>query len=158
MALLLTLDASVFVAACHQREPGHAASRALLAGLRGTDTPLAEPAILPVEVAGALRRAGDDPELAREFASAILALPHLTLVPVDERLARRAIVVATDHRLRGADALYTTVAAHYGARLVTLDIEQLDRAPDTVVPVPPWWPSSYWRRHPGALAMERDNG
>ena len=35
-------------------------------------------------------------------------------------------------RLRGADALYVTVAMQYGARLVTLDAEQLERAPASV--------------------------
>ena len=45
--------------------------------------------------------------------------------------------MATEHGLRGPDALYTTVAAQYGARLVTLDNEQLKRAPshvDTCMP------------------------
>ena len=74
MALLLTLDASVFVAACHRHEPGHAASRAFLDELRTAAVPLIEPAILPVEVAAALRRAGDNATLAKEFAEAILAL------------------------------------------------------------------------------------
>jgi len=132
MALLLTLDASVFVAACHQAEPGYAASRTLLEELRMTAVPLIEPAILPVEVAAALSRTGHKPALAREFAEAILALPHLTIVAVDERFSRRAIAIATQHKLRGADALYVTVAAQYGAHLVTLDGEQLRRAPAIV--------------------------
>jgi predicted nucleic acid-binding protein len=129
MALLLTLDASVFVAACRRHEPGHAASRALLDGLREAAVPLIEPAVLPVEVAAALRRTGSNPALAKEFAEAILGLPHLTVVAVDERMARRAVAMATQHQLRGADALYVTVAAQYGAHLVTLDGEQLRRAP-----------------------------
>jgi len=132
MALLLTLDASVFVAACHRHEPGHAASRALLDELRTMAVPLIEPAILPVEVAAALRRAGDNATLAKEFAEAILVLPHLTVVALDERFSRRAIVTATQHQLRGADALYVAVAAQYGAHLVTLDAEQLRRAPAAV--------------------------
>lgn len=137
MALLLTLDASVFVAACRPREPGHAASRMLLTALRERDVPLIEPAILPIEVAAALARTGDDVGLAQEFADAILALPLLTLVPVDLRLARRAISVAAAHLLRGADALYAAVAVHYGARLVTLDAEQFQRAPTSVAACKP---------------------
>jgi len=132
MALLLTLDASVFVAACRQHEPGHAASRALLDKLRKTAIPLIEPALLPVEVAAALRRTGSSATLAKEFAEAILGLPYLTVVAVDERLSRRAVALAAQHQLRGADALYVTVAAQYGAHLVTLDGEQLRRAPTTV--------------------------
>jgi predicted nucleic acid-binding protein len=129
MGLLLTLDASVFVSACRRHEPGYPASRKLLSGMRDEETPLIEPAILPVEVGAALCRTGGDPALAKDFALAILALPYLTLVDVDERLARRAVALAAECRLRGADALYAAVAIHYGARLVTLDGEQLRRAP-----------------------------
>jgi predicted nucleic acid-binding protein len=42
------------------------------------------------------------------------------------------MAVAAQQRLRGADALYVTVAAQYGAHLVTLDGEQLRRAPAAV--------------------------
>ena len=129
MALLLTLDASVFVAACQPHETGYVASLALLEALLDVDVPLVEPAILPVEVGAALCRAGRDAAFAREFAETIFSLPRLTLQPVDERLARRAVALATQCRLRGADSLYVTVAAQYGALLVTLDAEQLERAP-----------------------------
>lgn len=132
MALLLTLDASLFVAACRSREPGFAASRALLAAVRDSDIPLAEPAILPVETAAALRRAGHPVAAALEYATALLSLPRLTLVSVDERLAERAAQMAATCSLRAADALYVTVAALYGATLVSLDQEQLARAPETV--------------------------
>jgi predicted nucleic acid-binding protein len=137
MALLLTLDASVFVAACRPQEPGHEASRALLAALREAETPLIEPAILPVEVAAALCRAGEDMALAQEYAEAILSLPHLTVAVVDDRLARRALALTTQCRSRGADALYVTVASQYGARLVTLDVEQLDRSPPLLLACKP---------------------
>ncbi len=132
MALLLCVDASVFVAACRRGESAYAASRAFLDALRGTDVPLIEPALLPVEVAAALARTGTDPNLALELAERILALPRLTVVPVDERLSHRAAAMAVRHRLRGADAIYTAVAVRYGARLVTLDGEQLRRAPSVV--------------------------
>lgn len=137
MPLLLCIDASVFVAACCRHEPGHATSRALLAALRDHDVPLIEPAILPVEVAAALGRTGSNPAMAQEFAEAILALPHLTLVLVDEHLVRRAIAMAIQHKLRGADALYATVSTHYGAHLITLDTEQLKRAPAGVAACKP---------------------
>ncbi len=132
MALLLTLDASVFVAACRRREPGHDASHALLRWLRDQDIPLIEPAILPVETAAALVRTGDDPVRATEFAEALLSLPLLTLVTIDDRHALRAVTAATEYRLRGTDALYVATALHYGSQLITLDKEQLKRAPNMV--------------------------
>lgn len=132
MAILFTLDASVLVAVCRPHEPGHGASRTLLARIREAGTPLIEPAVLPVEVAAALARTGDDPALAREYADAVISLPGLTLVPVDGRLAHHAVEMAATCGLRGADAVYATVAAQYGARLVTLDAGQLKRAPASV--------------------------
>ena len=132
MALLFTLDASVFVAASRRHEPGYAASRALMVALRDGDVPLIEPALLPVEIAAALARSGCDAALARSYAESVLALPRLTLAVVDERLARRAAALATECRLRGADAIYAAVAVRYGARLVTLDAEQLERSPAIV--------------------------
>ncbi len=88
MALLLTIDASVFVAACQPNETGHPASLALLKAMLDADVLLMEPAILPVEVGAALCRAGKDAASAREFAESILALPCMTLLTVDERLAQ----------------------------------------------------------------------
>ena len=137
MATLFTLDASVFVAACRPREPGHTDSRALLQAVRQAETPLIEPAILPVEIAAALSRTGDDPASARDYAEAVMALPGLTLLSLDERLARRALALAATHKLRGADALYAAAAAQYGARLVSLDTEQLKRAPAAVAACAP---------------------
>ena len=107
-------------------------SRELLRLVRQAGVPLIEPAILPVETAAALARAGEAPAWATGYAESIIALPYLTVVAVDERFARRAIATATQHQLRGADALYVAVAAQYGAHLVTLDGEQLRRAPATV--------------------------
>jgi predicted nucleic acid-binding protein len=132
MAVLLTLDASVFVAACQPHEPGFTASLTLLDAMLDVSVPLVEPAILPVEVGAALCRAGRDGAFSLRYAEAIFALPNLTLLATEERSARRALAVATQCRLRGADALYVAAAAQYGARLVTLDAEQLQRAPASV--------------------------
>ena len=132
MATLFTIDASVFVAAYRTQETCCAISRALLRLVREAHVPLIEPAILPVEIAAALAHAGENPVWAAEYAQSVMAFPYLSLHPVDERMAWRAVTVATQCRLRGADALYVTAAAQYGARLVTLDAEQLERAPDTL--------------------------
>jgi len=129
VATLFTIDASVFVAACRPSEAEHNACRALLRAVRKLDIPMIEPAIVAVEIVAALRRTGDDPDGAQAYAFSVLELPRLTVVTVDGKLARQAVEIAVRHRLRGADALYVTVAARYGASLVTLDAEQLKRAP-----------------------------
>ena len=132
MALLLTIDASVFVAAGRPSEPGFADSRALLHALRQNDIPLIEPALLITEIAAAFRRADGNPATARSYALAIRSLPRLTLLAIDGRLAERATVLAVEYALRGADAIYVAVALQYGARLITLDREQLERSPKAV--------------------------
>ena len=132
MATVFTIDASVFVAACRPSESGCAGCRELLRLVRQEIVPLIEPAILPVEIAAALARAGGAVAWATGYAESVIALPYLTMVGLDERFSRRAIGIATQHRLRAADALYVTVAAQYGAHLVTLDDEQLRRAPAAV--------------------------
>ena len=129
MTTLFTVDASVFVAACRRREPGHLASVAFMRSLLDADVLLVEPAILPVEIGSALHRTGSEPEPAREYAESLFEQPNLTLVATDERMARRALALSIQCHLRGADALYVAAAAQYGARLVTLDAEQLERSP-----------------------------
>lgn len=132
MATPFTLDASVFVAAYRTREAAGPISRELLRLVRASDLPLVEPAILPVEIAAALAHSGENPAAAVAYAESAMAFPCLALQTLDERMARRMIAVAAQCRLRGADALYVTAAAQYGARLVTLDAEQLERAPASV--------------------------
>jgi predicted nucleic acid-binding protein len=72
-----------------------------------------------------------------EYAERVMALPYLNLHILDGTSARRAIAMATQRRLRGADALYVAAAEQYGARLVTLDAEQLERAPRSVAACKP---------------------
>ena len=94
MAVVLTIDASVFVAACRPSESGCAGCRELLRLVRQASVPLIEPAILPVEIAAALARAGEPPAWATGYAESVISLPYLTMVALDERFSRRAIVTA----------------------------------------------------------------
>lgn len=122
-----TIDASVFLNAFNPHEAGHETSHRLLARLQTEAIPIVVPTLLLPEVAGTIARGRQDPVLAREFSRAISRLPHLVLVALDATLARRAAEVAAEHRLRGSDAVYATVALQFGSTLVTLDREQRDR-------------------------------
>ena len=66
--------------------------------------------------------------LAREFATALSRMPHLVIIPVDNTLARQAVDVAAQYRLRSSDAVYVAVALRFGSTLVTLDRQQRERA------------------------------
>lgn len=91
MTTLFTVDASVFVAVCRPSEPGHLAGAQFMRAFLDADALVVEPAILPVEVGAALHRTGRDAESAREYAESLFEQPCLTLLAVDERMARRAL-------------------------------------------------------------------
>lgn len=128
MAKTYTVDASVFLNAFNPYEQGHKASYNLLAHLQQHALPIIVPTLLLPEVAAAISRGRQDKTLAREFALALSCLPRLVMVPLDDTLARQALDVATSHRLRASDAVYTAVALRFGSTLVTLDREQQERA------------------------------
>jgi predicted nucleic acid-binding protein len=77
------------------------------------------------EVAAALSRTGSAADLAQRFALAIGQLPNTVLVALDEGLAREAVALGAQHKLRGADSVFLASAALFAAELVTLDREQL---------------------------------
>jgi predicted nucleic acid-binding protein len=127
MATVYTVDASVFLNGFNPNETGHEESHRLLRRLHEEARPIVVPTLLLPEVACAVARGRDDPALARQICAALAALPHLSLVPLDTMLAQQAADVGAEHRLRGSDAVYASVALRYGATLVTLDREQRER-------------------------------
>ena len=129
---MYTIDASVHVSALNPAEIESGSSRAFLTLVQEHHLPLFCPTLLAVEVAAAVARALNDVERAIALAAALRGWPNQTLVPLDEALADRAINLAASARLRGADAIYAAVAQQYGATLITLDRQQLERLPPVV--------------------------
>lgn len=127
MATTYTVDASVFLNGFNPYEPGHEESRCFLDLLREQSVPIIVPTLLLPEVAAAVSRGRGDADLARRFAAALMQLPHLIVIPLNETLAWQAADMAAQHRLRGSDAVYAAVALRFGSTLVTLDREQRDR-------------------------------
>jgi predicted nucleic acid-binding protein len=126
----VTLDASVVLNAYLTREGGHADSRLLMDHLRDSGTPIICPSLLLPEVSATLSRGTSDSGLANEFVDTLLRLPHLVIVPLDEKLAHEASRVAAEAYLRGSDAVYVATAQRYAAALITLDQEMHDRPAD----------------------------
>jgi predicted nucleic acid-binding protein len=122
----------VFVNAFNPHENGHAASLAIIAAIQERGDPVIVPALFVTEVAAAVARSTDDSEGATAYAKAAAALPHLTLVSLTPAVARQAAELASAHRLRGADAIYLTMARRYGTTLVTRDAEQRRRGGEVV--------------------------
>ena len=61
----------------------------------------------------------------------------MTQVPLDLPLALRAAEIAIENHLRGADAVYVSVAEDFEAVLVSWDEEMLERCPESVVAMSP---------------------
>ena len=61
-------------------------------------------------------------------------LPNVTVVPLDVALGDQAHVLAAQHGLRGADAVYAAVAQQAGCTLISLDHEHPSR-PGSIVMV-----------------------
>ena len=97
--------------------------------LFGKPWPVLSPTLLLVEVAAAVARVFHDPRRGMAMARALHGLPGQVWVGLDEDLAQEAARLAAEHRLRGADGVYAAVARRYGAVLVTLDRQQLERLP-----------------------------
>ena len=125
--LRYTIDASVFVNAFNPHEKGHAESLELLSAIRKRGEPIIVPTLIVPEVASAVARASDDSVGTLQYARALAALPHLTLISLTAVTAHLAAELAAAYRLRGADAVYLAVARRYGTTVVTRDDEQRAR-------------------------------
>lgn len=125
---MAVIDASVYIALVSAREREHASSWAWFQHARAEDKSLVAPVILLAEVAAALSRGLGGPILAHRVVRQLARSDALELIPVTLAMAGQAAETATDHRIRGCDAVYLALAAQSGDALVTLDWQQLERA------------------------------
>ena len=133
----LTVDASVFVAASRTHEVHYYASRQFLQQTRAQRCDLYCPTLVLPECAAAIARPTADARLAEELVSLVETFPGLQLVSLDLHLARRAAQLARDHRLRGADSVYVSVAEISDSRLISWDAEMLERGTEVVKAMTP---------------------
>lgn len=124
----MVVDASVVVSRLVLHDVHHEASRRWLTRHVAEGGLVIAPALLLPEVAGAVARRTGEPRLARRAVDAVLRLPALRLIPVDDVLARTAARLAGRLGVRGADAIYIAAAVGLRLPLITWDIEQRDRA------------------------------
>jgi len=122
----------VFINAFRPQERGHAESLRFLTVIHETGDAVIVPTLLLTEIASAVARANDDSEEAIRYATAVAALPNVTLVALSPATARRAGETAANYRLRGADAIYLEIARRYATILVSRDDEQLKRGASVV--------------------------
>ena len=128
----MVIDASVWVAALLTSDNYHEASAALLRALTQRKQTVSTPMLAWPEIAGAIARRTGNNKLATAAIAFLNRQIWLEYVPVDELLARHSITIATEQRLRGADAIYVALASLRDGMLVTLDREMLQRTPPGV--------------------------
>ncbi len=117
----VVIDASAIIAVALEET-----DIALIAATRQTlrDADQVAPAIMPVEVAGAIamaewtgRRSSDDTDAAWRLANQIIGATQLQATSDVEEL----LALCRHHRLRGADACYLKLSIDRGASLLTGD-------------------------------------
>jgi predicted nucleic acid-binding protein len=132
----LVLDASILVSLTIPDDAHHAVTREWLERILPAES-LLTPTLGLVETAGAITRRTGSAALARRAIAAIEGLPNTTVVVPDAGLWQRALRVSATRGVRGADAVYVALAEALGARLVTWDADQRERAGvRTLVPSP----------------------
>lgn len=125
---MLTVDASVWVAAGNSVDAFAVTSRTFLRTVMRSQVALCVPSFAEVEIACALARRRQSAEAGRKWAQYVMALPPVTVVPVDAALIGFAMHIGTQYLLRAGDALYVAVAAVYAAPLISWDAELIRRA------------------------------
>jgi len=134
---VIVVDASVWVSIAIIPDSFRAVSRAWFAAALSADEAFAGPSLVLAEVAGAVARKTGDIAKADAALRRIDNTPNLTLLPLDDPLAREAARLAADLGLRGADATYVAVARRLACPLVTWDAEMIRRTQGTIAAFQP---------------------
>jgi predicted nucleic acid-binding protein len=122
------VDASVWVSRYVPADVNHAASRTWLFGHLSAGNMVIAPTLLLAEVAGALARRTGDSQRAEELVHHLRQLRTMLWVALSAHVRDHAAHLAATQRLRGADAIYVSLADRLKVPLVTWDQEQLKRA------------------------------
>lgn len=131
---MIVIDASVWVSALLGADVNHLKSEVCLHQQLETGRVIMAPAILQVEVSGAVARRSGSVEDGLKAMAFIESIPRLQWNPLDRALRLESARLAATLGIRGADATYVAVAQLYGLPLITWDREQAKRA-STVVTV-----------------------
>lgn len=139
----MIVDASVWIAVFREDDVHHDVSVRFLEAAINAGQDLHVPNLALAEIAGVFARQTGSGERASETLSAVLAMPRLRRHEFTAPAADRAAVIAASCKLRGADAVYVSLAEALGRPLVSLDGEILARA-SRIVPAltPAEWLSS----------------
>lgn len=128
----MIIDASVWVARFLDQDIHREAASTCLSRLLQSDEPLIVPLLAWAEIAGAIARRSGDATAGYEAVQLLQSLPRLVGIALDVPLAQQAAHLASEQKIRGADAVYVALAVVSKQSLLTLDAEMLERAPASV--------------------------
>lgn len=123
----MVIDASVWVSRFIAPDAHHTTSVGWIERYLAGDRLVIGPALMPIEVAGAVSRVTGSAGFATRAVELLLRLPSLRLVPIGGAITVDAARFAATLGLRGADATYVTVAHRLAIPLLTWDEEQRSR-------------------------------
>jgi predicted nucleic acid-binding protein len=132
-----TVDSSVLVALFNSRHAQHGTAMGWFREAIADGEALRAPVTALAEVAFAISEHTGDKQLARDVVTQIRHSSLFELLPVAMPLAERSMVIAAEHRVSGAEALYLAIAETLNDRLVTLSPDLLAKGNELVETVQP---------------------
>ncbi len=125
--MFIVVDASIWVARLVSEDVFHEPVKAWMSARLRDDDQFIAPSLLLAEIGGAISRRTTT-ALGLKAVEYVQNLPGLQLVEMENSLLHEAAQLAAELKLRGADSTYIAVAARLDLPLITLDVDQRERA------------------------------
>ena len=125
--MFIVVDASIWVARLVSQDIFYEPVKAWVSTRLEEDDQFLAPSLLLAETGGAISRR-TTPLLGLKAIEQVQSLPGLQLVEMENLLLQEAAQLAAQLGLRGADSTYVALAARLDLPLMTLDIDQKERA------------------------------
>lgn len=126
------IDASVLVNSFMEHEDHHEASEQLIERVKREGITVILPEIVLPEVSSAIARGTGDSHLALELVEDLKNIPNFSFIPIDREISNLSAKFAAYYKIRGYDSVYVTVSYIFGLKLITLDVEQIERSKDLI--------------------------
>jgi predicted nucleic acid-binding protein len=125
--MFIVVDASVWVARLVSQDVFYEPVKKWMSARLKADDRFLAPSLLLAEIGGAISRRTSS-SLGLKAIKQVENLPGLQLVEMENSLLREAAKLAAELGLRGADSTYVAVASRLDLPLMTLDIDQREKA------------------------------
>ena len=125
--MFIVIDASIWVARLVAEDVFYEPVKTWMSARLADNDQFLAPSLLLAEIGGAISRR-TTPSLGLKAIEQIQNLPGLQLVEMEDLLLQEAAHLAAQLGLRGADSIYVALAARLDLPLMTLDVDQRERA------------------------------